>query len=283
MSRPLQIFHGGSFDPVHNGHLAIARAVRDALGGELALVPARDPPHKPPTAASAAQRVQMLELAIAGEPGLRVDRRELRRPGPSYTVDTLFELRSELGEEVAIAWLIGADSLLQLHTWYRWRRLFDLAHIVAVPRRGVAVDAADLRVCACFKPSGLPRRDDREAITQGTDSREPARACTGLTTENRMCEFARTLAAGAPAVLAEIAPRVRSPGALAATPAGGFCMLPLPALHEEASSALRQRIASDAPGWRDWVPPAVAAYIVQQGLYRPSAAILPPSPSSTCP
>ncbi len=145
MNSPLRVFYGGSFDPVHNGHLAVARAARDALHAEVALLPAGDPPHKDDPQVDAEQRAQLLELAIAGEPGLRVDRRELQRAGPSYTVDTLAGLRAELGADAPIAWLVGADSLLQLHTWHRWQALFELAHIVAVQRPGAEVDAARLR------------------------------------------------------------------------------------------------------------------------------------------
>lgn len=148
MNGLLQVFYGGSFDPVHNGHLAIATAARDALDADVALLPARDPPHKPATRASAAQRAQMLELAIAGQPRLRVDRRELQREGPSYTVDTLDDLRRQLGDGAPIAWLVGADSLLQLHTWHGWRELFRLAHVVTVQRPGSEVDAARLRADA---------------------------------------------------------------------------------------------------------------------------------------
>ncbi len=145
MTKRLQVYYGGSFDPVHNGHLAIARAARTALHAEVALVPARDPPHKDATHADAGQRAQLLALAIEGEHGLRVDPRELHRAGPSYTFDTLAELRAEAGASAPLAWLVGADSLLQLHTWHRWRELFDLAHIVAVQRPGAELDAARLR------------------------------------------------------------------------------------------------------------------------------------------
>lgn len=136
----LQVFYGGTFDPVHCGHLAIACAVRDGLGAQVRLLPAADPPHKGPTHADAQQRARMLDLATAGDRGLTVDRRELRRPGPSYTVDTLRELRDELGPQAPIAWLIGSDSLTQLHTWHRWRELFECAHILAVQRPGSSVD-----------------------------------------------------------------------------------------------------------------------------------------------
>lgn len=145
MSSPLRVFYGGSFDPVHNGHLAIARAARDALQAEVTLVPARDPPHKDATHADADQRAQLLALAIEGERGLQMDLRELHRAGPSYTFDTLAELRAQASPSAPLAWLVGADSLLQLHTWHRWRELFDLAHIVAVPRPGAELDAARLR------------------------------------------------------------------------------------------------------------------------------------------
>jgi len=144
----LLVCYGGTFDPVHNGHLAVARAVRDALDADVVLIPAHDPPHKGPTRADATQRAQMLALAVADEAGLSVDRRELQREGPSYTVDTLGELRAQLGGDAPIAWLIGADSLLQLHTWHRWRELFGLAHIVAVQRPGAEVNAAVLRAQA---------------------------------------------------------------------------------------------------------------------------------------
>ena len=140
----LAVYYGGTFDPVHEGHLAVARTARDALAATVHLVPAADPPHKGPTHADALQRSRMLEIAIAGEPGLRVDRRELHRDGPSYTVDTLTQLRAECGPQTPLVWLVGGDSLDKLHTWHHWRELFALAHIVAVQRPGSHVDAASL-------------------------------------------------------------------------------------------------------------------------------------------
>ncbi|QDW65777.1 nicotinate-nucleotide adenylyltransferase [Luteimonas granuli] len=136
--------YGGSFDPVHLGHLAVARAVRDALAAEVALLPAADPPHKTATHATAAQRVRMLELAIAGEAGLRVDARELERDGPSYSVETLRLLRAQEGPRRPIAWVVGGDSLMQLDTWHDWRRLFAHGHVLAVARPGVPLDEADI-------------------------------------------------------------------------------------------------------------------------------------------
>lgn len=158
MSEPLRVFYGGTFDPVHEGHVAIACAARDALDADIALLPARDPPHKAETRADAGQRAAMLALAIAGEPRLAVDLRELRRDGPSYTVDTLAELRAERGGSAPLAWLVGADSLRQLHTWSRWRRLFELAHVVAVPRPGQPIDDGALAQAAPEVAAEILRR-----------------------------------------------------------------------------------------------------------------------------
>jgi nicotinate-nucleotide adenylyltransferase len=138
----LNLFYGGTFDPVHNGHLAIALAARDALRTEVRLMPAGDPPHRQPPGAAAAQRARMLELAIAGEAGLRVDRRELRRHGRSYTIDTLRDVRAELGPKRPLALLVGADSFRGLPTWHEWRALFEVTHFVVAQRPGSPLDAA---------------------------------------------------------------------------------------------------------------------------------------------
>lgn len=147
----LSLFYGGTFDPVHNGHLAIARAARDELQTQVRLMPAADPPHRAAPGAMAAQRAHMLDLAVAGEAGLQVDRRELRRAqrdpdARSYTIDTLHELRAERGAQASIALLIGGDSLVGLSTWKHWRELFALTHFVVAERPGSPIDAlpADL-------------------------------------------------------------------------------------------------------------------------------------------
>lgn len=141
---PLVLCYGGTFDPVHTGHLAIARAVRDALHADVHLLPAADPPHKGPTHADADERAHLLDLAVAGEAGLIVDRRELHRPGPSYTVDTLRELRAEFGPHAPIVWMVGGDSVFDLHTWHRWRELFDLGHLLAIARPGAPTEETAL-------------------------------------------------------------------------------------------------------------------------------------------
>lgn len=136
-----RLLYGGTFDPVHLGHLAIARVVADTFGEPVFLLPAADPPHRPPPGASAQQRATMLDLASAGDSHMRVDRRELDRHGPSYTVDTLADVREELGPEASIIWVMGIDSLQQLDTWHDWKRLFELGHVLGVERPTGPVDA----------------------------------------------------------------------------------------------------------------------------------------------
>jgi len=137
----LFLVYGGTFDPIHCGHLAIARAARDALSCDVRLMPAGDPPHRAAPGADAAQRAAMVALAIAGESGLLLDHRELERPGRSYTVETLADLRAARGPAQPLAWLVGADSLLGLTSWHRWQDLFALAHLVVAERPGSTLDA----------------------------------------------------------------------------------------------------------------------------------------------
>jgi nicotinate-nucleotide adenylyltransferase len=137
---------GGSFDPVHHGHVALAALFAKLLQpDELRIIPAGNPWQKTPLLASASDRVAMLELAFA-EAGLAVklDRQEIERQGPSYTVDTLRQLRAELGPDAAIVFLMGADQLQHLDTWREWRALFELAHIGVASRPGFELNDAAL-------------------------------------------------------------------------------------------------------------------------------------------
>lgn len=140
----LHVLYGGTFDPVHDGHLAIARAARDALQAPVWLVPAADPPHRGATTADAMHRARMLELACAGEPGLKVDRRELERAAPSYTIDTVRQLRADpaFGAAQPLALVVGADALWQLPTWREPDTLLDAAHLVVAERPGIEFDGA---------------------------------------------------------------------------------------------------------------------------------------------
>ena len=134
---------GGTFDPVHYGHLRLADDVARAFEpAEVRLLPASDPPHRGPPQASSRQRLAMLERARAEFPRLTIEAREIERPGKSYTVLTLEELRREFGDR-PLGLILGADALLGLPTWHRWRDLFGLAHLIVAARPGVtlAIDA----------------------------------------------------------------------------------------------------------------------------------------------
>jgi nicotinate-nucleotide adenylyltransferase len=133
---------GGTFDPIHYGHLELARELGVALPlSAVRLVPAGDPPHRPAPVASAGDRLAMVRLALAENPGLEIDEREIKRHGPSYTVLTLEELRDE-DPARSLALIVGADAFLGLPCWHRWHELFDLAHLVVVARPGVTLDLA---------------------------------------------------------------------------------------------------------------------------------------------
>jgi nicotinate-nucleotide adenylyltransferase len=132
---------GGAFDPIHYGHLRPAQEALQRLPlAEVRLIPAARPPHRPPPVASPAQRLAMVELAIRGLPGFRLDERELQRAGPSYTVLTLESLRAEL-RDTPLCLLIGADQFRSFETWHRWREIADLAHLVVLSRPGSAPGA----------------------------------------------------------------------------------------------------------------------------------------------
>lgn len=132
----MHVVLGGSFDPVHEGHLHTAAALRERLGiPGLTLLPAARSPLKP-AGTPDRHRLAMLQLAVQDFPGLLVDDRELRRPPPSYTIDTLRELRSELGTTSPLVWVLGADTLADLSRWKDWQQLTALAHLLVVERPG---------------------------------------------------------------------------------------------------------------------------------------------------
>jgi nicotinate-nucleotide adenylyltransferase len=132
---------GGTFDPVHFGHLRLAEEAADACGlGQVLLIPAalpnlRDAPSTPPR-----HRLEMVRLAAQGNRRLAVDDRELRREGMSYTVDTLLELRTDFGAARPICLILGADAFLRLPRWSRWLRLFELCHVIVATRPGYELE-----------------------------------------------------------------------------------------------------------------------------------------------
>ena len=132
---PIGIF-GGTFDPIHYGHLRSAFEMMQVLRlSEVRFFPSGDPPHRGGTYATAQVRLEMVRAATSGQPGFVVDDREMRRDGPSYTIDTLVSLRKE-HPEASLGLIIGMDAFLGLTSWYRWDELLDLAHIIVAHRPG---------------------------------------------------------------------------------------------------------------------------------------------------
>lgn len=168
---------GGTFDPIHFGHLRLAEEMAAALNlREVRFIPSGQPPHRAMPQTSALHRVEMVRRAITGNPCFVLDEREVQRTeqhaSPSYTVDTLNELRAEVGPAQPLYLLLGADAFMGLPSWHEWRRLFELAHIVVAERPGTAwqhalpqdlqaeigtrwVEAADAHVGAAGKVLGL--------------------------------------------------------------------------------------------------------------------------------
>ena len=127
---------GGTFDPIHFGHLRLAQELADALDlDRVRFIPTGTPPHRNSPQVSGPHRLDMVRIATAGNPLFEADDREIRRDGISYSYDTLSELRDELGER-PLCLLMGADAFAALATWHRWQELFDLAHVVIAHRPG---------------------------------------------------------------------------------------------------------------------------------------------------
>lgn len=132
---PIGIF-GGTFDPIHYGHLRTAFELIQALRlSEVLFMPAGNPPHRDVTVASTELRLQMVKAAIANQPGFNVDDREIRRTGPSYTVETLAELRAEMPDR-SICLIVGMDAFLGLPKWHQWQDILKLAHLIVAHRPG---------------------------------------------------------------------------------------------------------------------------------------------------
>jgi len=126
---------GGTFDPVHFGHLRSAVEVRQALGiAKVKLIPAGIPAHRGRPVSEPAQRLEMLRRAIEGVGYLQVDDREIARGGTSYMIETLESIRAEVGADLPLSLVLGSDAFAQLHQWHRWRELVDVAHLVILHR-----------------------------------------------------------------------------------------------------------------------------------------------------
>ncbi len=135
--RPIGVL-GGTFDPIHYGHLRPALELLETLDlAEIRFVPCRIPAHRGAPRVTAEQRLALVRLATVGQPGFVTDDRELRRDGPSYMVDTLTSLRDDFGADAPLCLILGSDAFRELHTWRRWEALSGLAHIVVMQRPGI--------------------------------------------------------------------------------------------------------------------------------------------------
>ena len=166
---------GGTFDPVHIGHLRSAKALLARFDdAKLVMVPCQIPPHRPQPAASAQQRLAMLELATAAADNIGVDDIELKREGKSFTFDTLSAYRQQAGD-TSLCFVMGYDAWVTLPSWYRWQELTELAHLVVLTRPGdAAPEPEELKTWSAAKETDL----------------ENIRANAGNNTENNTDNYA---------------------------------------------------------------------------------------------
>lgn len=162
MTRRCIVVLGGSFDPVHNGHVALGKYAATLLvPDELRIIPAGNPWQKNALQASGSERVDMVRIAFDGlAVPIHIDEQEIKRRTASYTIDTLRALRAEIGPAPSVVILIGADQLQHLDTWRDWQHIFDHAHICAATRPGYEVDAAHV-------PPAVAKEFERRAATPG--------------------------------------------------------------------------------------------------------------------
>lgn len=164
---------GGSFDPVHNAHLAIARTALEKLGlARILWIPSGTPPHRGAPVAAAGHRAGMVRLAIADEARFALDEREIRKSAPGYTVETLEGLHADFGKDADLVLLIGADQYARLATWHRWQDLFPLARIAVFARPGEPIADAGRVTVVPFAPLEISSTAIRSRIAAGDAPRE---------------------------------------------------------------------------------------------------------------
>lgn len=162
MARAIGVY-GGSFDPVHNGHLRIAWEIYQQLDlAKVLLVPSHRPPHRAQPHASPQQRIEMLSVATADVDGFEIERCELDSSATSYTVHTLEQLRQRYGAEQPLALIMGGDAFMGIRDWHEWPRLLDLAHIIVAKRPSHPVTLND-ELHTFFSPR---RIDDSTMLAQ---------------------------------------------------------------------------------------------------------------------
>lgn len=159
---------GGTFNPIHFGHLRMAQELADALNlDEVRFIPAANPPHKITPTVSAQQRVAMVQLAIDDNPLFKLDARELERAGASYTIDTLISLREELGSKASLCLMMGSDAFTKLDSWHRWDELLNYCHIILVQRPNAKSEKLSDKMTAFLSQHYTENLDDLAEKTAG--------------------------------------------------------------------------------------------------------------------
>lgn len=155
---------GGTFDPIHHGHLRLAEEMAEAIGlAEVRFLPSGTPPHRPSPAAAAIARRDMVKLAIAGNPRFVLEEHEVFQTTPCYMVDTLTALRARLGVHTPLVLILGMDAFAALDRWSRWRRLFELAHLAIAHRPGIAHADWQEALPEALRREALPRQAEAAA------------------------------------------------------------------------------------------------------------------------
>lgn len=156
---------GGTFDPIHYGHLRLAEEMADALGLEqVRFIPAGLPPHRERPASSPEARLEMTQLAIVGNPRFRIEEYEVFKTAPCYMVETLKALREEVGYVTPLILFLGLDAFTGLESWHEWRRLFDLAHLAVAHRPGHAEAGWEQALPAALRQELLARQTGRTEL-----------------------------------------------------------------------------------------------------------------------
>ncbi len=162
MIKEVHAWFGGSFDPVHNGHLLAAQEVLEQFQLEtLHFLPCYLSPLKEKSACSTQDRLNMLELALASNKHFSLDTREVNKPGPSYSFETLTDIRETLGREVSLLWIIGWDAYLSFNLWRNWQDILSLCNLVVINRPGFSQE-----VPAALKNWSIGKEAIKEEITQ---------------------------------------------------------------------------------------------------------------------
>lgn len=159
---------GGTFNPIHFGHLRMAQELADALKlAEVRFIPSANPPHKDAPTVSAQHRAEMVQVAIADNPLFKLDTRELDRAGASYTIDTLISLHEELGNKTALCLMMGSDAFTKLDSWHHWDELLNYCHIILVQRPNAKSEKLSDQMTAFLSAHYTENLDDLTEKTAG--------------------------------------------------------------------------------------------------------------------